>query len=139
MKRIIPLLLAVVCLAACTSESRYERKLKEVSVAHLKEQLKFPDSLKDVEITYATLSRKEVCDAMGWVYSIEDSDHTKTVVIVKGQAKNPLGVYGETLAAFTYYDSFIGKKGLNPCSPITTNEGGLVEALLRSPNKKVIK
>ena len=138
---------AIFALGSCSEEVQYERTLKKSVKHYLTENLKDPSSLKDLEITYAILSQKDIksfYEKQRQEY-IENPLEVKSPISVKGEAtivmiqyraKNSFGAYNKDIQTFRYWYPLPYPDALKP---IDKHEAYLFDAMLRSSNKKVIK
>ena len=156
MKKIFYVLFAVVisiALTTCTEDSKVDRKTKKEVKKYLQENLKDPDSLKDLVITYAPLTDEEIRNA--WLKAMDDYESGKSdklpalyitafdgtrnnaVIMLKYRAKNSLGGYVNDLQVLKYSEDYSGKNVT--LRPVLNDELYLFDAMLYSSKKKELK
>ena len=145
--KILFVTLVVIVLNSCSEKTKYERTLKNSIKQYLNENLKDPSSLKDLEITYAILSQKEINNFYEKQHKeyIEKPLEVKSPIKVRGEAaivmiqyraKNSFGAYNKEIQTFRYWYPLPYPDALKS---IDEHEAYLFDAILKSSNKKVIK
>ena len=139
-------------LTSCETGTPADKNIKKEVKQYLKKNLKDPDSLKDLVITYAPISDEEARNC--WLAEIEKYEQKKTetqpalyslalrgkntaIILIEYRAKNSYGAYTNGLEALKYgEDVLTGEKNI---APLKSDESYLLSAMLNSPNKKELK